>query len=602
MRKLGFCCLAMLFYMAVSFGFKNNNQFISVDAAQKNAMCSVDTRLINYDIIYETNGGNDIPNGKTCTGQTCALVNYASKIPTPVKDGYTFAGWYYDEALTKKVTATTENGIAEAQNGKIVSCGTDKMSIKIYAKWVKNIQGVVCPEPIVGGSFNISYETNGGNSIADVKVVVGAEPTQFGELPVPTKEGYVFAGWYYDAKLTKAVNAKYNASVSVMENYEQDGCEYSKYSDVTLYAKWISKPSVGFICNVEPTIGGTINVNYEPNNGSKLESSKLCTGCAPTGEKLPVPTKEGYVFAGWYYDTNFTKMVNGDKVQNVDYIVTKFDENGCDLSVAADVTLYAKWVPQLSISLVCPEPVDGGGFNLNFESNGGSKIEQLSVCIGCDPTLTELPVPTKDGYTFAGWYYDINLTEQVNAKYAVDVDHVEISEENGCIIYKNINRTLYAKWQKVYKEKDIELILDEKMTSNIKSVEIKKLSKEDKSMTVLNKNITKFNAYEIDLLDANNSKVQPNGNVILRLPIAEDININNLVVYRVDGDKLVTYDPIIVDGYAQIETDHFSIYVVGEKKNVSNPETGDNILIYVSFGILLIVGSVIITKKLKYSK
>ena len=600
MRKLEFCCLTMLFGIAVSLGLKNNNQFISVDAVQKNAMCSVDTRLINYDIIYETNGGNDIPNGKACTGETCALVNYASKIPTPVKEGYTFAGWYYDEAFTKKVSATTVNGIAESQNGKIVSCGTDKMSIKIYAKWVENIQSIVCPEPIEGGAFNISYETNGGNSIADVKVVVGAEPTQFGELPVPTKDGYTFAGWYYDAKLTKAVNAKYNASVSVMENYEQDGCEYSKYSDVTLYAKWVSKPDVS--CSKMPVEGGAINVNYEPNNGSKLESSKLCTGCAPTGEKLPVPTKEGYVFAGWYYDTNFTKMVNGDKVRNVDYMVTKFDENGCDLSAAADVTLYAKWVPQLSISLVCPEPVDGGGFNLNFESNGGSKIEQLSVCIGCDPTLTKLPVPTKDGYTFAGWYYDINLTEQVNAKYAIDVDHVEISEENGCIIYKNINRTLYAKWQKVYKEKDIELILDEKMTSNIKSVEIKKLSKEDKSMTVLNKNITKFNAYEIDLLDANNSKVQPNGNVILKLPIAEDININNLVVYRVDGDKLVTYDPIIVDGYAQIETDHFSIYAVGEKKSVSNPETGDNILIYVSFGILLVVGSVIITKKLKYSK
>ena len=88
----------------------------------------------------------------------------------------------------------------------------------------------------------------------------------------------------------------------------------------------------------------------------------------------------------------------------------------------------------------------------------------------------------------------------------------------------------------------------------------------------------------------------------MKFPFDKSININNLVVYRVDGDKLVPYDPIIVDGYAQIETDHFSIYAVGEEKSVSNPETGDNILIYVSFGILFVVGSIIITKKLKYSK
>ena len=239
---------------------------------------------------------------------------------------------------------------------------------------------------------------------------------------------------------------------------------------------------------------------------------------------------------------------------------------------------------------------------MEFNANGGSEIEKMSVCIGCDPTLTKLPIPTKEGYTFGGWYYDADFNDQVAVIYAVDVDHIEVTEENGCVVYKNIDRTLYARWQKVYKEKDVELIIDEKMASNINRVEIKQLPKEDKSMILLNKKLIKFNAYEINLLDANNSKVQPNGKVILKFPFDKSININNLVVYRVDGDKLVLYDPIIIDGYAQIETDHFGIYAVGEEKSVSNPETSDNILIYVSFGILFVVGSIIITKKLKYSK
>ena len=257
----------------------------------------------------------------------------------------------------------------------------------------------------------------------------------------------------------------------------------------------------------------------------------------------------------------------------------------------------------MSVDSCEAKQIDGGSYNVKYNTNGGNTISSVKVAVGAEPTqFGELPISTKEGYTFGGWYYDANFNDPVAVIYAVDVDPIEVTEENGCVVYKNIDRTLYARWQKVYKEKDVELIIDEKMASNINRVEIKQLSKEDKSMILLNKKLIKFNAYEINLLDANNSKIQPNGKVILKFPFDKSININHLVVYRVDGDKLVPYNPIIIDGYAQIETDHFGIYAVGEEKSVSNPETSDNILIYVSFGILFVGGSIIITKKLKYSK
>ena len=718
MKKVVFRC-CMLLFLAFSFTFlSSKDEFISVEAAEKKGICSFEfsdsglvkvTNYIDYDIVYETNGGDKISNGKVSIFENSILGS--ELIPTPVRKGYVFEGWYYDEAFTNRVTATTTSGIVTSQSMKPIDCLTGKETIKVYAKWLKT--GIISTElceakQFVGGSYSVKYNTNGGNTISSVKVAVGAEQTQFGELPIPTKEGYTFAGWYYDSDFKEPVTAKYNAGVGKVEIYKDGNCEYARYKNVTLYAKWVSKnesgfeiacsngPIIGgvatinyepnngekitssklctgcqtndeklpiptkegyifagwyydsnftrmvngdkvrsvdhsgekydkngclvsnivdvtlyakwvskneleFVCSNEPIIGGAATINYEPNNGVKITSSKLCTGCQTNDEKLPIPTKEGYIFAGWYYDSNFTRMVNGDKVRSVDHSGEKYDKNGCLVSNIVDVTLYAKWVSVISTD-VCPEPINGGSFNLEFNANGGSEIEKMSVCIGCDPTLTKLPIPTKEGYTFGGWYYDANFNNPVAVIYAVDVDHIEVTEENGCAVYKNIDRTLYAKWQKVYKEKDVELIIDEKMASNINRVEIEQLSKEDKSMTLLNKKLIKSNAYEINLLDANNSKVQPNGKVILKFPFDKSININNLVVYRVDGDKLVPYDPIIVDGYAQIETDHFSIYAVGEEKSVSNPETGDNILIYVSFGILFVVGSIIITKKLKYSK
>ena len=385
---------------------------------------------------------------------------------------------------------------------KPIDCLTDKGTIKVYAKWLK--AGIISADSceakqIDGGSYNVKYNTNGGNTISSVKVAVGAEPTQFGELPIPKKDGYTFAGWYYDSDFKEPVTATYNAGVGKVEIYKDGNCEYARYKDVTLYAKWV------------------------------------------------------------------------EKFMSVDSCEAK--------------------------------QIDGGSYNVKYNTNGGNTISSVKVAVGAEPTqFGELPISTKEGYTFGGWYYDANFNDPVAVIYAVDVDPIEVTEENGCVVYKNIDRTLYARWQKVYKEKDVELIIDEKMASNINRVEIKQLSKEDKSMILLNKKLIKFNAYEINLLDANNSKIQPNGKVILKFPFDKSININHLVVYRVDGDKLVPYNPIIIDGYAQIETDHFGIYAVGEEKSVSNPETSDNILIYVSFGILFVGGSIIITKKLKYSK
>ena len=63
--------------------------------------------------------------------------------------------------------------------------------------------------------------------------------------------------------------------------------------------------------------------------------------------------------------------------------------------------------------------VGGGGwipvryYALSFETNGGSAIASREVRSGTTVKLTE--VPTRDGYVFAGWYSDKELTQKVES-------------------------------------------------------------------------------------------------------------------------------------------------------------------------------------------
>ncbi len=64
-------------------------------------------------------------------------------------------------------------------------------------------------------------------------------------------------------------------------------------------------------------------------------------------------------------------------------------------------------------------------YEISFNTNGGSEIDSVMD----DRIPSELPVPTKEGSVFAGWYTDEDLTDP--AEDSVPIDH---------------NVTLYAKW------------------------------------------------------------------------------------------------------------------------------------------------------------
>ncbi len=93
------------------------------------------------------------------------------------------------------------------------------------------------------------------------------------------------------------------------------------------------------------------------------------------------------------------------------------------------------------------EPIDGGSFRVSYIDDG-VEVYFAHVPIGIpDSDYDNIYTPTKEGYTFDGWYYDKEFTNKVTVTSTGNLPHTPEYDEDNCQTgYKNI--TLYAKWIK----------------------------------------------------------------------------------------------------------------------------------------------------------
>ncbi len=116
-----------------------------------------------------------------------------------------------------------------------------------------------------------------------------------------------------------------------------------------------------------------------------LDGGTLPDG-APTGYKegtaldLPVPTKEGYVFSGWYADKDLTS-----KLESV------------TAETRGNLTLYASWL-------------QGTEYKIMYNPDGGT-IGEGAAYSYVSGHETDLPDATKEGCDFGGWYLDSDLQQ-----------------------------------------------------------------------------------------------------------------------------------------------------------------------------------------------
>ena len=85
-------------------------------------------------------------------------------------------------------------------------------------------------------------------------------------------------------------------------------------------------------------------------------------------------------------------------------------------------------------------------------TNNDNKVESIETCTDCDDK--ELPNLTRDGFDFAGWYYDSDFKTNVNSSKIKELTKKEKKDNNCLIGYEDI--TVYAKWNEKPKQEEKE--------------------------------------------------------------------------------------------------------------------------------------------------
>ena len=320
----------------------------------------------------------------------------------PTREGYTFSGWFTDAALTQAYDFTQPVTSSLTLRAKWVRIRHTVTFNAAGGSTVKNqtvAYGNTATQPDdptrKGYNFTGWYTDAAGKNAFDFSTAIKGDLTLYAgweaekymvtfrsfvdddvkksvengktiKKPAdPTRKGYTFDGWFTDAALTKA----YDFSKPVTSN-------------LLLRAKWTKKSSVD----------GTYTVSFRtfvgPDNKVDVtENDKVA--------KPADPTRAGYTFGGWYSDAALTK---------------EYDFNQ---PVTKDLILRAKWTKTSS------EP-EGTTHTVTFNSLGGSEVATQKVADG--KKATRPVAPTREGYSFVGWFTDEALTQSYNFSTPVTED------------------------------------------------------------------------------------------------------------------------------------------------------------------------------------
>ncbi len=314
---------------------------ISVVPVMNIKLGSITSNMVCNSIKYVTDGGlNSYTNPSTYNTSK----GVASLAPA-TKEKCDFAGWYSDKSFSKKVTS--------------IPAGTSG-DVTLYAKWVP-------------GTYKINYVMGGGINSPDnpATYTYGVGVTS---LKDPSRPGYKFYGWfknencqgyavtnidketygeitlypgwvprtyqlnfYYDYGFSQKFDTlQYTYDVGVptlkVPSAHEGWIFAGWYTDKTRMTKITSIPA-NYIPPTNPTylyakwVKPSYSISYELDGGINPPENPTKYNYGVGVSKLLAPKKSGYIFEGWYTDSEYK--------QKIETITTE------DFS---DFTLYAKWI------------------------------------------------------------------------------------------------------------------------------------------------------------------------------------------------------------------------------------------------------------------
>ena len=309
----------------------------------------------SIEVTYNANGGilsggNTVEHERN-TSDADATVSFtpdASIRPAPSasKPGYEFAGWSADPYATEPDTS--------------FSSTTDTTIHAVYKKSTYTLTF----DP-VGGKFE---DNTTANKVYNIQYG-DLYQSKVGDMPNPTKRGYIFGGWIVNGD---------EGLIYTAPDWASDAAYKLPYSSV-FTAKWTSIQGYTLTFDAD---GGTMPSNYQ--------SSYLFYPDEKFTDIIggfPVPTKPRHKFMGW---------------QRTDHTAETWvtDWGTQPYTFGKDITVKALWeeVPGYTLTLDAGKGVftATGDHTAAYTIEPGAKLADSM----------DYPIPTRSGYTFIGWQWE----------------------------------------------------------------------------------------------------------------------------------------------------------------------------------------------------
>ena len=334
----------------------------------------------------------DANGGQFADGSTTSVINGNEGdwiYPEPTRAGYTFKGWY----LYPDMSQIPEN------------------------LWDYNMYKPTAPQ---AGTWFAAWEKNATQSIEVVSFFQGgnrdgSSETTVVEVPAGSYVSDCVKGEVEGYTAEKIVSGVATSEVEVYMTSSLEG---------------VTTLNVYYKAN-EQKDQNEANVTFFANGGKFVDGNEYMVGVTASDGTMPqppAPTREGYTFAGWYWVSSLDGLTDEQKaLSKVDF----------EQSVAGKdhVTMFAQWTKDAEQENL---------FNVMYVANGGQFFTGEDVQQGVtdsEGVMRQPAAPTREGYTFDGWYWHADLSQYTAEQKALDkVDFTAPIDRDAVV---------YAQWSKV---------------------------------------------------------------------------------------------------------------------------------------------------------
>ncbi len=311
-----------------------------------------------------------------------SVFNYNLTLKAAETEGFSVAVKPVEDNITYSYAVVSESGLAVPYEYALVINDNNRFAIASDAPLdatitinidithtaksgdiVNDAEQIKVPVTVASRTFTATFVMNGG-TIVDANGISRescefVEDSWIFEKLIFGRPGYVFRGWYTDETLETLFSK---------EGIDEGVKTKMPSNNITLFAKWEAL---------------SYTVNFDANGGTSNIKTMTALSDVELGE-LPIPERMYYTFDGW-----FTSADGGEEVTST----SKFART-------EDITLYAHWTLN--------------SFIITFDANGGT-VDTSEIRAYCGENIGTLPIPTRDYYTFAGWYTKVTDGDKVTS-------------------------------------------------------------------------------------------------------------------------------------------------------------------------------------------